>query len=385
MTNIKTYIRKLLYKNILDLKMDTIDYNTQCLGYVASDKRYTRQIRSADYIYTSGYNIDSGPPPCSANILWNISSGIIKINIKMFTETRPNTLVADVTLGIAYKYQNNGPGVSYYTYELTSITTSVENYCFIDSPSGKKITVKTTNTNVLDNLLNRPYAPFIVRLTMRKSLKGGYLEGDEYRFNLQGTCQLPGKVPNVQCSFSRLEWSILKFNSSTKPKTENISNLAYNINNTKSIKESQPSVVKPPDSDPVIFIQSQLDLSGSDIADSYFSVTYNNSNYNDYIKYTQFVTVLKGKGNTYTEKVTYLWKKYSNTLEYDSFLLNISLYVLLTYFLSKLLYGKFSRHYVLSCNYESFLCDLSESQYKNFSIFYTDPSSPIYGYNSYML
>lgn len=361
--------------------MDTVKYNTQCLGYIVSENKYTRNIRSADYIYASGNNVDIGPPPCSAIVSWNIGNSTIQIKIKMYTETLPNTLVADVTLDIKYSYQGNYPYASYYTYELVSVSTSIENYCFIDSPEGKKITVKASSRDVLANLLNRPYAPFIVRLTMRKSLKSGYLEGDEYRFNLQGTCRLPGSVPNVQSSFSRLEWSILKFGSGPKTNNTNKSNIplySFNVDNTKSVVSKNTD-------DPFIFIQSQLNLDGSDIADSYFSVLYPDNNKAEYIKYTQFVSVIKGKGDTYTDKVMYLWKKYAQQQEYENFLLNISFYILLTYFLSKLLYGNFSRRYLFSCNYENFLYDLNKSQYKSFSVFYTDVSSPIYGYNLYML
>lgn len=77
--------------------------------------------------------------------------------------------------------------------------------------------------------------------------------------------------------------------------------------------------------------------------------------------------VIRGKGCTTVEKITYLFNKYNNsTLNLTQFMFSIILYGLLKYILSYLLYGKFKTSSMLNNNNEQFFEDLACSRFCRF-------------------
>jgi len=133
-----------------------------------------------------------------------------------------------------------------------------------------------------------------------------------------------------------------------------------------------------------IIIDSQTLIDGSDIGNTIFKimnkkvVTYEKS-------CPKIVSVLKGKGNTGYQKLEDIFSSNDITLTLVQFGLNIMLYSMLRYILSKLLYNQFNINFLLRKYYNQFLKDLKKSEYRDFLIFFVDPNSEYYGYEKYFL
>jgi hypothetical protein len=154
---------------------------------------------------------------------------------------------------------------------------------------------------------------------------------------------------------------------------------------------------------PQIQITAQFTLEGTDIAEAVFVVCdqyeyYNNCEIphntckiryidNDKVKQTKFnkccpymVSVVRGKGVTLTEKVTYLYNKYKITIPFNEFYGNIILYGMTRYILIKLLWGKFDINYLLNKYTKDFFHDLKHSRFCNFLEFF---ETSVKGYEKY--
>lgn len=84
--------------------------------------------------------------------------------------------------------------------------------------------------------------------------------------------------------------------------------------------------------------------------------------------------VIRGKGCTTVEKITYLYNKYNNsTLNLTQFMFSIILYGLLKYILSYLLYGKFKTSSMLNNNDQQFFDDLACSRFCRFEEAFRSP------------
>ena len=155
--------------------------------------------------------------------------------------------------------------------------------------------------------------------------------------------------------------------------------LIDNKNETTGALSSPKIFIK---SNPTILIFSQYLIDLSDIGQSVFEVTSNDSKIYEKAC-VKIVSVLKGTGSTALDKVSYLYNKNNITLPGINFYDNIVNYSLVRYFLSKLLYGNFDIKYLLNKYYPKFIRDLTNSKYNNFVNFFTDPQSDVYNYNKY--
>lgn len=161
---------------------------------------------------------------------------------------------------------------------------------------------------------------------------------------------------------------------------------------------------------PEIFINSQTLIDNSDIGNTILQIRdefqyYNYDpkiinthicndiiiNLND-IKITRFkkscpkiVSVLRGVGNTASEKLLSLLN--SENIEMSSFTFgeNIIKYSMVKYLLARILYGKFDVKYLLRKYNNKFLTDLSHSRFCHFVDFFTNETSELYNYNKYFL
>lgn len=149
---------------------------------------------------------------------------------------------------------------------------------------------------------------------------------------------------------------------------------------------------------PTINIFAQFNLQGSNLEQAWFTV--NDVKHPDNFCHAQPILVdptkvvatnffrkpcmnlvVRGKGCTLVEKVTYLYNKFNTDPEVliAQFLLSIVTYGLLKYILSYLLYGKFKTSSMLSSNDERFFSDLSNSRYCHFIEAFESPELKGYG------
>jgi hypothetical protein len=135
------------------------------------------------------------------------------------------------------------------------------------------------------------------------------------------------------------------------------------------------------DNNPVISIISQLLIDESDIGQTIFTVTQPNMIFNK--NCPKIVNVLKGKGNTMWEKLNYLYVIDPPGVLGLDFLSNIVQYSMLKYVLSKLLYGKFNKKYILNKYQNKLLKDLAHSKYNYYLAFFTTGNTS--DYNKYFL
>ncbi len=153
---------------------------------------------------------------------------------------------------------------------------------------------------------------------------------------------------------------------------------------------------------PRIHLEAQTTINGSDIGDAVFTI-YDEFTYydkhtipdntcknrtSDNIKTTIFrqccpyiVSVVKGEGNTLSEKIRYLFNQ-GDTNNPNSYVFyqNMMLYAMAKYILSRLLYGKFNINYLLGKYNEKFLKKLSESRFCKFIEYFEEND-----YNKYFL
>ena len=135
---------------------------------------------------------------------------------------------------------------------------------------------------------------------------------------------------------------------------------------------------------PLIFINSQTLIDGSDVGNTIFTVVDNETTiYEKNCPLT--VSVLKGKGKTAAEKVENIFLNTTMSLNLYQFGLSMLIYSMLRYILSKLLYGNFNINYLLGKYYKNFLKDLKNSKYNNFLKDFIGPDGKYYKYNEYFL
>jgi hypothetical protein len=98
------------------------------------------------------------------------------------------------------------------------------------------------------------------------------------------------------------------------------------------------------------------------------------------------VSVLKGKGATAYEKAAYIYNKVGSAILGPSsytFYLNLILYAMAVYILSRILYGHFNINYVLGKHYKKFLHDLGHSRFCAFLQVFLDCTSVVFKYNKF--
>lgn len=158
---------------------------------------------------------------------------------------------------------------------------------------------------------------------------------------------------------------------------------------------------------PEAFMTARTTITGSDIGEVIFTICDTYSYYKEEklcsncgiyyaqpseIKTTTFdkccpfiVSVLRGKGNTAYERITYIWKQRQSQigLTFDEFYTNIVYFSMAKYILARILYGTFNINYLLGKYNEKFLRDLASSRFCNFITFFESCDSSVYGYNQY--
>ena len=92
------------------------------------------------------------------------------------------------------------------------------------------------------------------------------------------------------------------------------------------------------------------------------------------------VSVLRGKGSSLLDKAKNI---YDNNKPFPEFYLNLILYGMSKYILSRILYGKFNINFLLRKYNDKFLDDLSNSRFCSFIEAFVDPTSKIFGYDKY--
>ena len=96
---------------------------------------------------------------------------------------------------------------------------------------------------------------------------------------------------------------------------------------------------------------------------------------------------LRGEGETAREKADYIWLKedLSKNITEREFYARLITYSMLKYILCRLLYGRFDLNLLFGQYHCKFMADLNCSRFWNFVDKFEDPSSEIYGYESYFI
>lgn len=134
----------------------------------------------------------------------------------------------------------------------------------------------------------------------------------------------------------------------------------------------------------LILINSQTLIDGSDIGNTVFKITNNNTKI--YEKNCILIaSVLKGEGKTAAEKVENIYLTNDLPVNFYDFGYNMIKYSILRYILSKLLYDNFDINYLLRSYYEDFLKDLKYSQYSNYLNYFIGYNAEFKEYYKYFL
>ena len=158
---------------------------------------------------------------------------------------------------------------------------------------------------------------------------------------------------------------------------------------------------------PILFINGQTTIDGSDVADMIFTIydkysyeeklplpktrvcSIDYKNKKDLIKTilrvcnAKMVYVVKGNNTTLYCKADVIWKTLKPTEYLTTFYERLIRYGMLKFILSRLLYGNFNINYLLRNYNNKFLNDLSHSRFCAFIQIFKDCQSDIYGYNKY--
>lgn len=174
------------------------------------------------------------------------------------------------------------------------------------------------------------------------------------------------------------------------------------INNTQRSGLNRNMIIEIP----ILNIFGQTLIDGSDMGNIIFTIndefTYyckkilNNTKCDTYftdldnLKKTVFqkscplmVTVFKGKEYDLIRKVANIYDPLKNGPIFLNFYKDVLFYGMLKYILSRILYGNFDINYLLRKYNKKFLNDLQNSRFCNFIPYFTDPTSPIFGFNKY--
>jgi hypothetical protein len=160
---------------------------------------------------------------------------------------------------------------------------------------------------------------------------------------------------------------------------------------------------------PIVNINAQTTVDGSDIGYVIFTICDEFTYYKekplppedkcavifiapDQVKQTVFrrccpfmVSVLRGRGETARDKAWSIFERYSTQImvPFETFYLNLILYAMSVYVLSRILYGNFDINYVLTKHYHKFIKDLGASRFCEFIVEFKSCDSPVFGYNKY--
>lgn len=224
------------------------------------------------------------------------------------------------------------------------------------------------------------------------TLEMPYQTNDNYTINVLSCCGTNG-TKSIDVAFERPLWQAII------PECPNGSGIASNT----------PDCVSPCQNVkvPLLFINGQTTIDGSDVADMLFTIydkySYEEEcplpktrtcsvNYVDKIDLVKtvlrvcsakMVSVVRGKGDTLYCKADYIWMNLKPTTYLTTFYDNLITYGMLKFILSRLLYGNFDINYLLANKNEQFLYDLGHSRFCAFIQNFEDCQSPIYGYNKY--
>jgi len=218
-----------------------------------------------------------------------------------------------------------------------------------------------------------------------------YQTNDNYTINALSCCNNGTK--SIDVAFERPLWQAII------PECPNGSGIASNT--PDCVSQCQNIKV------PLLFINGQTTIDGSDVADMLFTIydkySYEKEeplsktkgcsvNYVDKIDLVKtvlrvcsakLVSVVRGKGETLYCKADYIWMNLKPTAYLTTFYDNLIAYGMLKFILCRLLYGNFDINYLLSSKNDQFLYDLGHSRFCAFIQNFEDCQSPIYGYNKY--
>lgn len=158
---------------------------------------------------------------------------------------------------------------------------------------------------------------------------------------------------------------------------------------------------------PLLFINGQTTINGSDVADMLFNI-YDKYSYEeecplpknlvcsvnyvdkiDLIKTqlrvcsAKMISVVRGEGATLYCKADFIWMNLKPTTYLTTFYERLIKYGMLKFILSRLLYGDFNINYLLGKYNDKFLANLGRSRFCAFIQNFNDCQSDIYGYNQY--
>lgn len=158
---------------------------------------------------------------------------------------------------------------------------------------------------------------------------------------------------------------------------------------------------------PLLFINGQTTINGSDVADMLFTI-YDKYSYEeecplpknlvcsvDYVDKidlvktvlrvcsAKMVSVVRGNLPTLYCKADFIWTTLKPTQYLTTFYERLIKYGMLKFILSRLLYGDFNINYLLGKYNDKFLANLGRSRFCAFIQNFNDCQSDIYGYNKY--
>lgn len=162
---------------------------------------------------------------------------------------------------------------------------------------------------------------------------------------------------------------------------------------------------------PIILIQGQSLIDGSDIGNMIFTIEDEIEYYkqkvpkklnkcqeyfidSNNIKTTIFdkccpkiVSVVKGKGTTLYDKLWYIFDTENITIYFENFYPNLFFYAMLKYILARLLYGDFNVNYLLRKYNDKFIKDLTKSRFCGALPIFTECVNGlcVYNYDQYFL
>ena len=350
---------------------------------------------------------------CSATI-----KPTLDISINITLNTTDSTANAIVTFG-------SGTNTINYVVKSMKVGT-VYSGTITQSNNAFTVTVPNGNTGAYPNILCGPISlpqPFITRniVVLHANIPGltGYTAGDTYNINLLACtsnsftnpmigatimfarstqiqintdlddlhivvnpcigckCIINDGCPAAVCGMSACDSSICK------------NKIAQRVTRVPRIQAVAQTKIDGSDMAEAIFIicdEFSYEV-GCDIPDNTCAVRYIRP---DQIKETRFdqccpymVSVVRGKGVTLLQRLTYIYEKCALTISFDEFYRRIILYGMARYILARLLFCEFNIKFLLGKYSKAFFDELNKSRFCAFVELFKDCSSPIAGYEKY--
>lgn len=394
--------------------MSVITCNSTCVTYPAGDMAQAT-IPSTAYPCTG-----ISPLPLGVTITadFNSDTGVMVFTINV--NAPGNILVVTYSYSVndfksgfpsGGNISGSGPGTAIYADGDSGLDDSITGSCYFSQGIG------------VGGSFPRPALTMLTLGAPSSQFSGVWKSGDKYVINAWSCCPTAG----ISIMFSRSLYSAVDTQSSGGLPTSSDPQMITAMNNSlnahlnnnvccnnccgasgnicSSIIAGNCGTIRVP----IVNINAQTTVDGADIGYVIFAVCDEFTYYEEQplppedkcaviyiapnqVKQTVFrrccpfmVSVLRGRGHTARNKAWSIWERFSVQIGvvFETFYLNLILYAMSVYVLSRLLYGNFSINYVLTKYFDKFIEDLGNSRFCEFTAVYLNCTSPVFGYNKF--